>query len=102
MSSDDVSITVSNQVGLRKPDIRIYQHVGKQFESGQTVVYIDDQEKNLKPVIKLGWKTLLADKEHKWIEKVEPMIRNEDFVGKSRKGPFESFPDDQIADNNEF
>ena len=68
------SITISNQVGLRKPDIQIYQHVGKQFEAGQTVVYIDDQEKNLKPVIELGWKTLLADKEHKWIEKVEPMI----------------------------
>ncbi|MGC6583779.1 HAD-IA family hydrolase [Paenibacillus sp. Dod16] len=68
------SITISNQVGLRKPDIQIYQHVGKQFEAGQTVVYIDDQEKNLKPVIELGWNTLLADKEHKWIEKVEPMI----------------------------
>lgn len=68
------SITISNQVGLRKPDIQIYQHVGKHFEAGQTVVYIDDQEKNLKPVIELGWKTLLADKEHKWIEKVEPMI----------------------------
>ncbi|MGG4345708.1 HAD-IA family hydrolase [Paenibacillus lautus] len=68
------SITISNQVGLRKPDIRIYQHVGKQFESGQTVVYIDDQEKNLNPVIELGWKTLLADKEHKWIEKVESMM----------------------------
>lgn len=68
------SITISNQVGLRKPDIQIYQHVGKQFEAGQTVVYIDDQEKNLKPVIELGWKPLLADKEHKWIEQVEPMI----------------------------
>ncbi|WP_127591399.1 HAD-IA family hydrolase [Paenibacillus lautus] len=68
------SITISNQVGLSKPDIRIFQHVGKQFESGQTVVYIDDQEKNLNPVIELGWKTLLADKEHKWIEQVEPML----------------------------
>ncbi|MGE7823278.1 HAD family hydrolase [Paenibacillus sp. NPDC093718] len=69
------SITISNQVGLSKPDIRIYQHVSKQFEDlGQTVVYIDDQEKNLKPVNELGWKTLLADKEHEWIVKVEQMI----------------------------
>ncbi|WP_339266716.1 haloacid dehalogenase [Paenibacillus sp. FSL K6-1330] len=81
------SITISNQVRLRKPDIRIYQHVGKQFELGQTVVYIDDQEKNLKPVIELGWKTLLADKEHKWIEQVEPMLGKSLLLASREEGP---------------
>lgn len=69
------SITISNQVGLRKPDLQIYKHVVKQFErSERTVVYVDDQEKNLKPAIDLGWKTLLADQEHKWIDQVGPML----------------------------
>nr|WP_304150464.1 HAD-IA family hydrolase [Paenibacillus lautus] len=69
------SITISNQVGLRKPDLQIYKHVVKQFErSERTVVYVDDQQKNLKPAIDLGWKTLLADPEHKWIDQVGPML----------------------------
>ncbi|SDE44213.1 putative hydrolase of the HAD superfamily [Paenibacillus sp. UNCCL117] len=71
------SITISNQVGLSKPDLRIFQHVEKQFEhSSRTIIYIDDQEKNLKPAAELGWTTLLADKDHRWIEQVEPMLNN--------------------------
>jgi len=69
------SITISNQVGLSKPDIRIFQHVEKQFaHSNQTIIYVDDQEKNLKRAMELGWSTLLADQEHRWIEQVDQLL----------------------------
>ncbi|WHX50949.1 haloacid dehalogenase [Paenibacillus woosongensis] len=71
------SITISNQVGLCKPDIQIYKYVEKHFDhndANQLILFIDDQEKNFKPVSDLGWRTLLADQDHKWIEKVEPII----------------------------
>ncbi|WNR43672.1 HAD family hydrolase [Paenibacillus roseipurpureus] len=71
------SITISNQVGLRKPELEIYKLVERNIENyelNQWILYIDDQEKNFKPVINLGWKTLLADNDHKWTEVVEPII----------------------------
>ena len=77
------SITISNQVGLRKPDIQIYKHVENQFDySGpnRNILYIDDQAKNLLPATRLGWGTLLADKEHRWIEEVKPIILQNSIV----------------------
>jgi len=72
------SITISNQVGLSKPDIQIYHHVAEYFDdygdSHPMVLYIDDQEKNLIPAINLGWNTLLADNEHQWLHQVEPIL----------------------------
>lgn len=73
-----ISVTISNQVGLRKPDILIYKHVEQFFKLDEdakpTVLYVDDQEKNLKPAVELGWSVLLADKENKWLNKVEPIL----------------------------
>lgn len=69
------SITISNQVGLCKPDIRIYELVESYFNSKDRVLYIDDQEKNLKPAANLGWNTLLADNQNNWIKDVEPLLR---------------------------
>lgn len=69
------SVTISNQVGCCKPDIEIYQIVEPHFESKDLVLYIDDQEKNLKPAISLGWKTLLADEYNHWIREVELILR---------------------------
>lgn len=68
------SITISNQVGLCKPDIRIYEMVQSHFECKDRVLYVDDQEKNLKPAISLGWKTLLADEHNNWIKEIEPIM----------------------------
>ncbi|MWV43343.1 HAD-IA family hydrolase [Paenibacillus sp. HJL G12] len=71
------SITISNQVGLCKPDIQIFKYVEQYFDKdvcNGTILYIDDQEKNLKQAKSLGWNTLLADQEHTWIEKVEPIL----------------------------
>lgn len=72
------SITISNQVGLSKPDIQIYHHVAAYFEHNggphPMILYIDDQEKNLVPAINLGWNTLLADNKFQWIHQVEPIL----------------------------
>ncbi|GIP29396.1 hypothetical protein J23TS9_45260 [Paenibacillus sp. J23TS9] len=68
------SITISNQVGLCKPDIQIYEMVASHFEFNERVLYVDDQEKNLKPAISLGWETLLADDNNHWIKDIEPKL----------------------------
>ncbi|MEC0238441.1 HAD-IA family hydrolase [Paenibacillus dokdonensis] len=68
------SITISNQVGLCKPDIQIYEWVVSHFEFNERVLYVDDQEKNLKPAISLGWETLLADDNNHWIKDIEPKL----------------------------
>ncbi|MEK0316257.1 HAD-IA family hydrolase [Cohnella sp. 56] len=65
------SITISNQVGLCKPDIRIYELVESHFRSKAQILYIDDQDKNLQPAKLLGWNTLLADNQNQWIDEVE-------------------------------
>ncbi|CAI6036248.1 hypothetical protein PAECIP112173_00831 [Paenibacillus sp. JJ-100] len=64
------SVTISNQVGLCKPDIEIYQLVQTKLPGGAKVLFVDDQEKNLHSAKLLGWKTLLADEEGKWTRRV--------------------------------
>ncbi|MDT0122448.1 HAD-IA family hydrolase [Paenibacillus sp. RRE4] len=68
------SVTISNQVGLCKPEIEIYQLVETHFVYGAEVLFIDDQEKNLHSANQLGWKTLLADEEGKWTREVESFV----------------------------
>ncbi|CAM3949671.1 HAD-IA family hydrolase [Cohnella lubricantis] len=69
------NVIISNQVGLCKPDTQIYELIESRFESKDRVLYVDDQEKNLKPANKLGWNTLLADNQNKWVNDVERFIR---------------------------
>lgn len=71
------SITISNQVGYCKPQLQIYEIVKQQIDNTGFVLYVDDQEKNLKPAQELRWRTLLADEQHKWIEKVETILFSE-------------------------
>lgn len=68
------SVTISNQVGLCKPEMEIYQLVETQLPSGTKVLFVDDQEKNLHSAKLLGWKTLLADEEGKWTQEVKSFI----------------------------
>lgn len=68
------SVTISNQVGLCKPEIEIYQLVETRLAHGAEVLFIDDQEKNLYSANQLGWKTLLADEEGKWTREVESFV----------------------------
>ncbi|WP_445670922.1 HAD-IA family hydrolase [Paenibacillus sp. FSL R5-0473] len=74
LSSFTKSVTISNQVGLCKPEIEIYQRVKTLLAAGEEVLFIDDQEKNLHSAKLLGWKTLLADEEGDWVNEVESLL----------------------------
>jgi FMN phosphatase YigB (HAD superfamily) len=69
------SITISSEVGLCKPDPRIYAHIVRShIKSSGKVLFVDDQDKNLKPASKLGWSTLLADPQGEWVDRVIPLL----------------------------
>ncbi|NQD39802.1 HAD-IA family hydrolase, partial [Glutamicibacter halophytocola] len=53
-------VVISEQVGLRKPDRRIYQHaVQKAGAIPERTLFIDDAEANLQGAGQLGLRTLL-------------------------------------------
>ena len=53
-------VVVSCDVGLRKPDPKIYKLVLKKLKlKPNQTVFVDNQEWNLKPARKLGMKTIL-------------------------------------------
>ncbi|THE09109.1 hypothetical protein E1I69_23690 [Bacillus timonensis] len=64
------SITISGDVGFCKPQLDIYIRVNSILDNKKNVLFVDDQEKNLIVARNLGWTTLLADKEGKWIKEV--------------------------------
>jgi FMN phosphatase YigB (HAD superfamily) len=72
------SITISSEVGLCKPDPRIYDHIVRShMRSTGKVLFVDDQDKNLKPAFNMGWNTLLADPQGKWVERVISLLVSE-------------------------
>jgi len=68
-----VTVTVSNEAGMCKPFPEIFALVQSKLPPGAPIVYVDDQEKNLKPAREIGWKTILADEEGTWVGKVEEL-----------------------------
>lgn len=64
------SITISGEAGYCKPQRDIYLMVNSHLENEKNVLFVDDQEKNLKEASNLGWHTLLADDKGEWIKKV--------------------------------
>jgi putative hydrolase of the HAD superfamily len=44
--------------------------VEAKLPSGEPIVYVDDQEKNLAPARERGWRTILADEEGTWVGKL--------------------------------
>ncbi|WP_040204309.1 HAD family hydrolase [Neobacillus jeddahensis] len=64
------SITISGEVGCCKPEGDIYLIVKSHIDNEKNVLFVDDQEKNHKEAINLGWKTLLADEKGEWTKKV--------------------------------
>ncbi|RCW50209.1 HAD family hydrolase [Paenibacillus prosopidis] len=70
------SITISSETGLRKPHPDIYRRVASHFAIDGVVLFVDDQHKNLKQAASLGWRTLLADEDGRWIPKVLPLLQN--------------------------
>jgi HAD superfamily hydrolase (TIGR01549 family) len=68
------SITISSSVGFSKPDPIIYEIVQSKIQVNRQVLFVDDQEKNLKPAQDLFWSTLKADKKGMWIEQVNEIL----------------------------
>ena len=68
-----VTVTISNEAGVCKPDPAIFRLVEAKLPSGEPIVYVDDQEKNLAPARARGWRTILADEEGTWVGKLEEM-----------------------------
>ena len=68
------SITISNQVGFCKPQREIYEIVESHMNFRTRIIFVDDQSKNFKPAMKLGWETMLADEQHNWIEKLDHIL----------------------------
>jgi HAD superfamily hydrolase (TIGR01509 family) len=65
------SITISSKVGSCKPDPKIYQLVQKKLvDHTTTIIYVDDQQKNLIQAEELGWETVIADQEGKWATEI--------------------------------
>ncbi|WP_036718718.1 HAD family hydrolase [Paenibacillus harenae] len=71
------SVTISSEAGFRKPHPDIFACVAPHLTSGGTVLFVDDQNKNLRQAALLGWRTLLADEEGLWISKVMDFLKKE-------------------------
>lgn len=70
------SVTVSSNVGYCKPQAEIYELVQSKLDLNSPVTFVDDQQKNLKPAQDLRWNTVIADREGRWIERVEFILGN--------------------------
>lgn len=69
------SMTISNEVALKKPHPDIFTMVIEKLPAGSPVLFVDDHPKNTKQAASLGWRTLLADEEGLWINKVIPLLK---------------------------
>ncbi|WP_169083003.1 HAD-IA family hydrolase [Paenibacillus sp. PL91] len=68
------SITISSLAAVRKPHPDIYARTAAYFPTGSTALFVDDKSKNIKQAASLGWRTLLADEDGKWIPQVLPLL----------------------------
>lgn len=68
------SVTISSEVGLCKPDPEIFELVHTSLNKLEPIFYVDDQEKNRRPAMQLGWHTVIADPEGSWIERINRLI----------------------------
>ena len=68
------SMTISSSVGLCKPDPKIFEIFHTSLDKRQSIFYVDDQEKNMKPAMQLGWLTVIADPEGRWIDQITKLV----------------------------
>lgn len=71
------SVTISSEAALKKPHPEIYARAAAFIPSGSHVLFVDDQEKNIRQAASLGWRTLLADEDGQWISFVLPLLKQE-------------------------
>ena len=68
-------VFLSNEIGLRKPDVKIYEHVIKDLGiKAEETLYVDDLEDNLTPAQKLGMGVILAQSPEQIISDVRKML----------------------------
>ncbi|OGD09863.1 hypothetical protein A2397_04770 [Candidatus Amesbacteria bacterium RIFOXYB1_FULL_44_23] len=68
-------VFLSFEIGLRKPDIKAYEHVLKELGvTGEECIFIDDILENLGPAKSLGIKTVLATSPDQVVREVRELI----------------------------
>jgi FMN phosphatase YigB (HAD superfamily) len=67
-------LLVSERIGLRKPQGAVYEHAAALLPAGAPVLFVDNQAQNLPEAAALGWRTLLADPDGRWIADVEAWL----------------------------
>jgi len=61
----------SHEIHLRKPDTEIYQYVSDRISTPpRSVLFIDDNEENVKAASRFGWKSQWHDPKHSIIESI--------------------------------
>jgi len=66
----------SSEVGMRKPEERIYKFTEQQLgQPGEELLFIDDLGVNLKPARQMGWQTLKYDDTQKVLAVLEAVVK---------------------------
>ncbi len=74
-------IFLSHEVGIRKPDPKIYKHLLEKLDAQPKVVlFIDDTPENIETAKKLGMRTILAKNPKQIINDIEAEL-GKDFIG---------------------
>lgn len=67
------SIVVSSEVGYEKPDSRLFERAAAKL-NGPDICFVDDKTANLEAARRLGWDTVLADPDGRWIGEIEQRL----------------------------
>ncbi|WP_020618568.1 cysteine-rich CWC family protein [Paenibacillus daejeonensis] len=68
------SVTISSEAGRCKPDPELYAKLHRTLPLDVPILYVDDQAHNLTPAQAMGWQTVLADGEGKWMRQVDTFL----------------------------
>lgn len=71
------SMTISGSAGVAKPDPGIYKIASEHLDPDRPVLFVDDKQSNLTEASRLGWHTLLADEEGRWLQQVIPRLKQQ-------------------------
>ncbi|WP_243643941.1 HAD-IA family hydrolase [Paenibacillus pinisoli] len=69
------SVTISSQIGMSKPQLELYEYACALLPPTAPVLFIDDQERNLRQGAAVGWHTLQADPDGRWIDEANRWLR---------------------------
>ncbi|CAM3431457.1 HAD family hydrolase [Marinicrinis lubricantis] len=68
------SVTISSEVRCCKPGREIYEMAAVHLNGDGRIVFVDDQEKNFPQAKRIGWKTILADPQGRWMEEIDRLL----------------------------